>query len=152
MAAKLFSYVLTAHSYITGTELDNAWSLLTQYGILHGNLLAHMLEKFQRDYPTTVNITMQQVVDILLCFHLVALINRIAWFAETGYPSIPESGNTFIVPSLVPRDEAKIVPCTVRERIVYFKFETGFVPTSVLNQLIADCICRNVKRENQLLW
>ena len=150
--AKLFSYVLTGHSYITGTELDNAWWLLTRYGILHESLLAHMLEKFQHDYPTTVHITIQQVVDILLCFHLVAQINRKAWFAETGYPSIPESGDTFIVPSLVPRDETKTIPCTVKERIVYFKFETGFVPTSVLNQLIADCICRNVKKENQLLW
>ena len=150
--AKLFSYVLTAHSYITGTELDNAWLQLTEYGILHENLLVHMLEKFQYDYPTTVRVTKQQVVDILLCFHLVALINRKAWFAETGYPSIPESGDTFIVPSLVPCDEAKTIPCTEKERVVYFKFDTGFIPTSVLNQLIADCICRNVKKGNQLLW
>ena len=150
--AKLFSYVLTAHSYITGTELDTAWLQLTEYGILHENLLVHMLEKFHTDYPTTVRITKQQVVDILLCFHLVALINRKAWFAEIGYPSIPESGNTFIVPSLVPRDEAKTIPCTDKERIVYFKFDTGFIPTSVLNQLIADCICRNVKKGDQLLW
>ena len=108
--AKLFSYVLTAHSYITGTELDNAWLQLTEYGILHENLLVHMLEKFQCDYPTTVCITKQQAVDILLCFHLVALINRRAWFA--GYPSIPESGNTLIVPSLVPRDQTKTIRCT----------------------------------------
>ena len=33
--AKLFSYVLTAHSYITGNELYNAWLQLTKYGILH---------------------------------------------------------------------------------------------------------------------
>ena len=150
--AKLFSYVITADSYVTGTKQDNAWQLLTKYGILHESLLVHMLEKFHTDYPTAVPITKQQVVDILLCFHLVALINRKAWFAETGYPSIPESGETFIVPSLVPRDERKAIPCTENERIVYFKFDTGFIPTSVLNQLIADCICYNVKREDQLLW
>ena len=150
--AKLFSYVITAHSYITGTELDDAWELLTNYGILHENLLVHMLEKFLSDYPIKIHITKQQVVDILLCFHLVALINRKAWFAEIGYPSIPESGNTFIVPSLVPWDERKTIPCTEKERTVYFKFETGFIPTSVLNQLIADCICRNVERGDQLLW
>ena len=150
--AKLFSYVITAHSYITGTKQDSAWKQLTKYGILHENLLVHMLEKFHTDYPTVARITKQQVIDILLCFHLVALINRKAWFAETGYPSIPENGDTFIVPSLVPRDERKAIPCTEKERIVYFKFDTGFIPTSVLNQLIADCICRNVKRENQLLW
>jgi len=111
-----------------------------------------MLEKFHHDYFTAMRVTKQQVVDILLCFHLIALINREAWFAETGYPSIPESGDTFIVPSLVPRDVGKTIPRTEKERIVYFKFDTGFIPTSVLNQLIADCICRNVKRKNQLLW
>ena len=150
--AKLFGYVIAAHSYITGTELDNAWQQLTEYGILHENLLVHMLEKFHSDYPTVVHVTKQQVVDILLCFHLVALINRKAWFAETGYPSIPKSGDTFIVPSLVPRDHTKTIPCTENERIVYFKFDTGFIPTSVLNQLIADCICHNVKKGDQLLW
>ena len=150
--AKLLSYMITAHSYVTGTEQDSAWMELMEYGILHENLLVHMLEKFQCDYPTAVRITKQQVIDILLCFHLVALINRKAWFAETGYPYIPQSGDTFIVPSLVPRDETKVIPCTEKERIVYFKFDTGFIPTSVLNQLIADCICYNVKKENQLLW
>ena len=150
--AKLFSYVITAHSYVTGTKQDNAWKQLTKYGILHENLLVHMLEKFQADYPTAVHITKEQVIHILLWFHLVALINRKAWFAETGYPSIPQSGDTFIIPSLVPRDERKAIPCTEKERIVYFKFDTGFIPTSVLNQLIADCICYNVKKEHQLLW
>ena len=151
--AKLFSYVITAHSYITeGTELDDAWKQLTENGILRENLLVHMLDKFLSDYPITVHITKQQVVDILLCFHLVALISREAWFAETGYPSIPESGDTFIVPSLVPRDDTKTIPSTNKERIIYFKFHTGFIPTSVLNQLIADCVHRNVKRKDQLLW
>ena len=151
--AKLFSYVITAHSYITeGTELDDAWKQLTENGILRENLLVHMLDKFLSDYPITVHITKQQVVDILLCFHLVALISREAWFAETGYPSIPESGDTFIVPSLVPRDDTKTIPSTNKERIIYFKFHTGFIPTSVLNQLIADCVRRNVKRKDQLLW
>ena len=150
--AKLFSYVITAHSYITGTKQDNAWKQLKEYGILHENLLVHMLEKFHTDNPTAVRITKQQVIDILLCFHLVARINRKAWFTETGYPSIPQSGDTFIVPSLVPRDKRKAIPCTEKERIVYFKFDTGFIPTSVLNQLIADCICYNVEKQNQLLW
>ena len=150
--AKLFSYVITAHSYITGTEQDYAWQQLTKYGILHENLLVHMLEKFHSDYPTPVHVTKQQIVDILLCFHLIALINRKAWFAESGYPTLPKCGDTFIVPSLVPRDHTKTIPCTENERIVYFKFDTGFIPTSVLNQLIADCICHNVKKGDQLLW
>ena len=149
--AKLFSYIITAHSYNTGTELDGQWELLTKYGILHESLLVHMLTKFHDDYPTEVHITKKQVMDILLCFHLVAPISREVRFAEFECPSIPDSGDTFIVPSLVPRGE-KNIPCTEKERIVYFRFQTGFIPTSLLNQLIAECICHNVRKENQLLW
>ena len=84
---------------ITGTELDNQWEQLTKYGTLHEKLLVHiMLMKFHHDYPTEVCITKKQVVDILLCFHLVAPITKEVWFAELGYPPIPESGDTFIVP------------------------------------------------------
>ena len=149
--AKLFSYIITAHSYTTGTELDDQWEQLTECGILHEKLLVHMLMKFHSDYSTEVHITKKQVVDILLCFHLVAPITREVRFAEFGYLPIPESGDTFIVPSLVPRGEKKI-PSTEKERIVYFKFQTGFIPTSLLNQLIAECICHNVRNKHQLLW
>jgi len=152
--AKLFSYVITAHSYKPGVdhELDGSWKLLTEYGILHERLVAYMVDKFHLDYPSVTNITKEQVVDILLCFHLVAQITREAWFAEKGYPSIPESGKTFIVPSLVPRDNKKNVPNTTNDRIIYYLFPGHFVPISVLNQLIANCICYNVKRNYQLLW
>ena len=150
--AKLFSYVIAARSYKTGTVVDGAWERLTKYGILEESLIHHMLDKFHSDYPSVVGVTKQQVVDILLNFHLVARITREAWFSEEGCPSLPDCGDTFIVPSLVPRDDDKNIPNTKQERIVYFWFKSGFVPTSLLNQLIADCICRNVKRNNRLLW
>ena len=152
--AKLFSYVIAAFSYKSGSVFDGAWERLTKYGILEENLLQHMLDKFHSDYPSIVHVSVakQQVVDILLSFHLVARITREAWFSEEGYPSLPDYGDTFIVPSLVPRDDNKNIPNTKRERIIYFKFASGFIPTSILNQLIADCICRNVKRNDQLLW
>ena len=150
--AKLFSYVIAARSYKTGTVVDGAWDRLTKYGILEESLLQHMLDKFHSDYPSVVGVTKRQVVDILLSFHLVARITKEAWFSEEGCPSLPDCGDTFIVPSLVPRDDDKNIPNTKQERIVYFWFESGFIPTSLLNQLIADCICRNVKRNNRLLW
>ena len=146
--AKLFAYVITAHSYKVGSAVDKAEERLTKYGILEESLLQHMLDKFCSDYPSVVRVTKQQVVDILLSFHLVARITREAWFSEEGCPSIPDHGDTFIVPSLVPRDDGKNIPNTKQES----KFESGFIPTSLLNQLIADCICRNVKRNNRLLW
>ena len=150
--AKLFSYVVTARFYKMGTVVDGAWERLTKYGILEESLLQHMLDKFHSDYPSVVHVTKQQVVDILLSFHLVARITREAWFSEEGCPSPSDCGDTFIVPSLVPRDDDKNIPNTKQERIVYFRFRAGFVPTSLLNQLIADCICRNVESNNRLLW
>ena len=150
--AKLFSYVIAAFSYKKGSVVDDVWERLTKYGILEESLLQHMLDKFHSDYPSVVCVTKQQVVDILLSFHLVAHITREAWFSEEGYPSLPDCGDTFIVPSLVPRDDGKNIPNTKQERIIYFKFANDFIPTSLLNQLIADCICRNVKRNDRLLW
>jgi len=149
--AKLFSYIITAHSYKRGKGFDESWKRLTEYGILHDSLIQHMLEKFLSDYPSTIKITKQQVVDILLHFHLIACITKEAWFSEEGYPSLPKSGNTFIVPSLVPCEAGRHPPNTKQERIIYFKFSSGFIPVSLLNQLIADCICRNVQRNNRLL-
>ena len=150
--AKLLSYVIATFSYKKGNVNDEAWERLTKYGILEESLLQHMLDKFHSDYPSVVHVTKQQVVDILLSFHLVARITREAWFSEEGYPSLPDCGDTFIVPSLVPRDDCKNIPNTKQERMVYFKLASGFIPTSLLNQLIADCICRNVKRNDRLLW
>ena len=151
--AKLFSYVITAHTYVAmGSDLDNAWKRLTKYGILQENLLEHMLKKFYSDYPSAISIGYQQVVDILLCFHLIARITKEALFCEEGCPSLPDHGDAFIVPSLVPRDVTKVPPSTIQERMIYFVFEDGFVPISLLNQLIADCICHNVQRRNRLLW
>ena len=152
--AKLFSYVIAGGSYKTGCEFDWAWLRLSKYGILHECLLQHMLDKFHSDYPVTdlMQINKQQVVDILLYFHLLARVTSKAWFAEEGLPPFPENGDTFIVPSLVRADNDRNPPETEKERIVYFMFNTGFIPTSLLNQLIAECICHSVKRNDRLLW
>ena len=150
--ARLFGYIITAHSYKRGKGFDDEWKRLTKYGILHEGLLQHMLDKFHSDYPSVVKVSKDQVVDILLCFHLVVRITREAWFSEEGYPSLPDSGDTFIVPSLVPREDGRNPPNTKQERIIYFYFSSGFIPTSLLNQLIVDCICRNMERNHRLLW
>ena len=152
--AKLFSYVIAAQSYKTGGEFDWAWERLTKHGILHECLLQHMLDKFHSDYPVadSIRVTKQQVVDILFRFHLLARITRGAWFSEEGFPSLPESGDMFIVPSLVRVDGDQNPPKTKHERIIYFMFNNGFVPISLVNQLIAECICHNVKRNDRLLW
>ena len=113
-----------------------------------------MLDKFHSDYPVVelLQVTKQQVVDILLCFHLLACITREEWFVEEGLPPLPEDGDTFIVPSLVCADDDRNPPETEQERTIYFMFNSGFIPTSLLNQLIAECICRSVRRNDQLLW
>ena len=152
--AKLFSYIIAAQSYNTGTEFDWAWKRLTNYGILHECLLQYMLNKFHSDYPGLIRVTKKQAVDILLCFHLLARITNKTWFAEEGSCLLPERGDTFIVPSLVRVDAYgdKNPPETEQERIIYFKFDSGYILTSLLNQLIAECICRSVRRSDRLLW
>ena len=152
--AKLFSYVIAAHSYNKGNEFDWAWKRLTNYGILHECLIQHMLDKFHLDYPvlSSIQVTKQQAVDLLLCFQFLARITSKAWFTEEGFPQLPGSGDTFIVPSLVYSDDGKNPPQTEKERTIYFMFNNGFVPMSLLNQLIAKCICRSVSRNDQLLW
>ena len=157
--AKLFSYVIAANTFEIGTNSDvnAAQERFEKSGILHEILLQHMLDKFHSDHPVVIQVTKQQVVDILLCFHLIAPITKKAWFIEEGYVSLPtaDCGDTFIVPCLVPQQHDKnfkIIPNTKQERIVYFQFQSGFVPLSILNQLIADCICRNVQRDSPLLW
>ena len=161
--SKLFSYVIAADTFTMGSDIDinRAWGRLHKFGILHESLLQWMLEKFHSDYPAAVKLTKQQVVDILLCFHLLACITKEVvteeakvWFSEEGYISPPVHGDTYIVPCLLPQDgiSSKKVPNTERERIVYYKYNSGFVPASLLNHLIADCICRNVKQNNRLLW
>ena len=94
--AKLFSYAIAARSYQTGSAVDGAWERLTKYGILEDSLLQHMLEKFHSDYPSVIRVTKQQVVDILVNFHLVAHITREAWFSEEGCPSLPDCGDTLL--------------------------------------------------------
>ena len=123
--AKLFAYVIAAHSYQIKGDIHESWERLTNCGILEEGLLQYMLDKFHSDYPSVVRVTKQQVVDILLSFHLVARITREAWFREEDSPSLPDCDDTFIVPSLVPRDDGKNIPNTKQERIIYFKFGSG---------------------------
>ena len=151
--AKLIGYVLTADTFkmVKNADINLASERLHKYGILQENLLQHMLNKFYSDYPAVVKVTKQQVVDILLCFHLFACITN-TWFSEEEIPSLPHHGDAFTVPCLLPQHNDKSVPNTVKERIVYFKFRNGFVPTSLLNQLIAECVCRNVKQNSSPLW
>ena len=127
--AKLFSYVIAADTFEIGTnpDVNAAQKRFQKSGILHEILLQHMLDKFHADHPVAIQVTKQQVVDILLCFHLSAPITKKAWFSEEGYFSLPtaDCGDTFIVPCLVPQEHDnnfKSLPNIKREKIVYFQF------------------------------
>ena len=104
---KLFGYVIASDSFEIGNDADvnKASERLRKYGILHDCLLQHMLKKFQSEYPAAVQVTKQQVVDILLLFRLVARITKEAWFSEEGFPSLSGHGddNTLLFPVLFSR-------------------------------------------------
>jgi len=144
--------VITAHTYATGGNHDKAWEWLTKYGILGGNLFDHMMQKFLSDYPSVVSISNDQVLAILLCVHLVAHVTANVWFTEECLPPPDNFGDTFIVPSFVHTDDGKCPPNTKAEKIIYYIFEGGFVPTNLLNQLIVECVCHNETMGSQLLW
>ena len=148
---RLFSYTIAACSYVR-SECDEAYKWLTKYGFLHDSLLQHMLDKFHTDFSSTVKITRNQIIDILLHFNIIVHVTREAWFSEGDFPLLPEQGDTFIVPFLVSYDNEKNPPNTTQQRKLYFKFDDSFVPIGLLNKLIAKCICRNVKKRSKLLW
>ncbi|XP_065898021.1 uncharacterized protein [Dysidea avara] len=148
---RLFSYIIAAHSYV-GSDCDEEYDRLTKYGVLHGSLFQHMLDKFYSDFPTVVKATKEQIIDILLHLNMMTCITRETWFSEENYPLLPEHGDTFIVPFHVPCDDRKNPPNTTQQRVIYFKFDDGFVPIGLLNKLIAKCICRSVKKRSKLLW
>ena len=118
--AKLIGYVLTVDTFkmVRNADINIASKRLHEYGILQENLLQHMLDKFYSDYPAVVKVTKQQVVDILLCFHLLACITN-AQFSEEGFSSLPDHGDAFIVPCLLPKNDDKSVPNTVKESYLF---------------------------------
>ena len=84
---------------------------------------------------------------------VVINITRETWFSETTWASLPDCAcsDTVIVPSFVLED-SKNIPNTKQERIIYFRFVSGIIPTILLNQFIVDCICYGVKKNSELLW
>ena len=105
--AKLFSYNIAAESYNTGGEW--AWKQLTSYGILHECLIQYMLEseRFHLDYPGLIQL-LNNKQKIFRCVSIcsVALITSKAWFTEESFSLLPESGVTFIIPTLVCADDS----------------------------------------------
>ena len=84
--AKLFSYVIAADNFEIGTnpDVNAAQKRFQKSGILHEILLQHMLDKFHADHPVAIQVTKQQVVDILLCFHLLAPLLKRLGSAKRG--------------------------------------------------------------------
>jgi len=148
---RLFSYTIAAYSYV-GNDYHDEYDQLTKYGFLHDSLLQHMLDKFYSDFPSVVKATKMQIIDILLHLNMMACITRETWFSEKDCPLLPEYGNTFIVPFMVSYNDGKNPPNTFQQRIIYFKFDSGFVPIGLLTNLIAKCICRSVKKRSKLFW
>jgi len=142
--SKLLSYTVTAYYYaVNGCGQESCFH---KYSVLHESLLQR-LEVFDSDYPSAVRVTEIQVKGTL---HLLGCYTT--WFSEEGYSLLSNHEDAIIVPFRVPHDDRKCPPDTHLQRIIYFKFDDGFVPIDLLDKLIARCICHTVKRKRKLLW
>ena len=119
----MFSYVIAADSFKIGNdaEVNKASERLHKYGILHDCLLQHMLKKFQSEYPAAVQVTKEEVVDILRLFRLVARITKEAWFSEEGAFLLSDNRctMTMVIPSLFPclvSQEERSIPNTKQRK------------------------------------
>ena len=142
--SKLLSYTVAAYYYVV-VDCSKA-SCFDKYSVLHESLLKR-LEAFHLDYSSEVRVTEKQVKGIL---HLLGC--ETTWFSEEGYSLLPNHEDAIIVPFHVPRDDGKNPPNTLQQRIIYFKFDDGFVPIGLLNKLIAKCICHSMMKRCKLLW
>ena len=142
--SKLLSYTVSAYYYVVDNCDED--SCFGKYSVLHESLLKR-LEAFHSDYPSAVCVTEKQIKGTL---HLLGC--ETTWFSEEGYSLLPNHEDAIIVPFHFPHDDRKSPPNTRLQRIIYFKFHDSFVPTILLNKLIARCICHTVKNRRKLLW
>ena len=153
---KLFSYVLIAHPYQRiGGQKDNAFRILTERGILLGSFLTHMLGCFKSSEKVGCHeIERDQTIDLMKRFGFVAQISSKAKFLEAV--KIPKEKEIFIVPSLLPEDEANQEQMPDEKdssvRVVYFYLPDHFLPPILFDQMVTKCIDRNEFKRETILW
>ena len=153
---KLFSYILIAHPYQRiGGQKDNAFRILTERGILLGSFLTHMLGCFKSSEKVGCHeIELDQTIDLMKRFGFVAQISSKAKFLEAV--KIPKEKEIFIVPSLLPEDDANQEQIPDENdssvRVVYFYLPDHFLPPILFDQMVTKCIDRNEFKRETILW
>lgn len=144
--AKLFGYILTTYPHnVLEPGFMRSWKQLELTGILHENLLRHILAKYHFDFPSAPCINYEQLRDILLHLHLLVCVTN---KTQTCFSNDTRSGDVFIVPSLIPSDvNQSIALIEQKKTVIRYVFQDDIAPPFILNQVIAGCISRNFDRK-----
>jgi len=73
---KLSAYAFVANNFESiGSTVDNQHACLIKYGVLHEELLSHMLDMFNTSCTSDFNVTPEEAIDIGKSFNLIADID-----------------------------------------------------------------------------
>ena len=152
---KLISYILLAHPYKSkGGKHDRAFQLLIEKGILLQSFLSHMLELFN-SADNSFKVFSKEAIDLMKKFGFVAQIKQTTRFLEEE-KCFGENEEVLIVPSLLPEDTINTKPLPLEGdpnvMVVFYKFPDQFIAPMIYNNMVAECISWNAKRNKNLLW
>ena len=149
---KLFSYVIAAHAILQNWKwiwlgLETAY----QIAFFMSPFFNTCWIKFHSNYPVagSIQVTQQQTLDNVLCFHLLACIiyegSMVCWRRSSFAPIRVLTHLLFL------RSFVQMIKILLKLSRRDYMFNIGFIPTSLLSQLITPCICGSVKRNDQPL-
>ncbi|XP_065902538.1 uncharacterized protein [Dysidea avara] len=155
--AKLFAYVIVAHPYkLDSSRHDAQYRRLRNHGILVEDFISCMVEKFNKDQKQFgFPLSTKQAIEFVELFGFVAEVNNSIYFLEEEFQLPKQQTRVFIVPPMLPWDlpqPSSKLPADKDKNacIVYFKFPDNFIPLMVFYQMLATCIDRNIKQEEDL--
>ena len=154
---KLISYLLLAHPYKRiGGRHDKSFHLLIHNGILLVSFLSYMLDLFNKsECITGSKVVTQEAVDLMKKFGFLAEISSNTYFLEEQDSFHQEEG-LMIVPTLLPEDPQndKQIPNEddPNVRVVYYYFPDCFISPTIYNNVIAECINRNIEKQEDVVW
>ena len=149
--ADVFSSIITTHNLVKeGDPYRQAWLRYDECGILEEGFLNHILKKTNNFKDKNV------ILGLFEKFNLAIKIPSGTRFTGKSY-QVDETGNTYIVPSLLLDDPSyrkmfDVDYCKTGCDFVSlaFYFPDRFLPETTMNQLLVKCIHWNVERGYKL--
>ena len=133
--AKLLTYVITTlNCRPVGQPLYKFSEKLRREGLLEQKLLQWSVEQFVKK-ENTIDITYEQVVDLLLKFKL---ISDVTVSSIAGRQERTAKNRLFLVPHLLPIKEP-LQPTSDTFFKILYHFSNEFIPDNFINELVVMC-------------